>query len=239
MPFFIILSDVNLESMVSTLLTPVPPHNSCVHVRLQCCFWDLSFHALCGRKTIKGGPRREGGASKLQVPRLEEIKVDLSPAMHLYLCLYLFRQYQVTILWSIWGQTKFCGDLLCLKQTRNLIMIPICFTILYGSTLALPQKRCGRELNRINTCTDQFLPIPSTKLIKQRLRSWNTNNETVSLFKHLFPKKLFPAAFSSLPMFPPAPPPKQNTLPKTTTEPQYGSKLQDFFFRGMIVRFQP
>ena len=158
--------------------------------------------------------------------------------MYLHFCLFFFRQYQVTILWSIFGQTKFREDLLCLKQTWNLIMIdshmlqdPVWLNPRSSSKVV----RAGFEPYQWHTCTDQFLPIPSTKLIKQRLRSWNTNNETVSLFKHLFhpfSKKPLPSGLFKPSHVSSSSPPKQNTLPKTNTEPQYGSKWRfaRFFF---------
>ena len=191
------------------LTHPCPPHNSCVHVRsaFSAVSETWAFMPFAAGRPLRATTER-GGC--FQVPRLEEIKVDLSPSMYLHFCLYLFRQYQVIILWSILGQTKFCGDLLCLKKHRTWSWFPFASR----SCMVQPSLFLKRGAGGIWTIsmTHLYWSIPSDSLNKtdQTTTSFMKHKQrNSSLFKHLFPKnKLFPAAL----------------LPKTTTEPQYGSK---------------
>lgn len=191
------------------LTHPCPPHNSCVHVRsaFSAVSETWAFMPFAAGRPLRATTER-GGC--FQVPRLEEIKVDLSPSMYLHFCLYLFRQYQVIILWSILGQTKFCGDLLCLKKHRTWSWFPFASR----SCMVQPSLFLKRGAGGIWTIsmTHLYWSIPSDSLNKtdQTATSFMKHKQrNSSLFKHLFPKnKLFPAAL----------------LPKTTTEPQYGSK---------------
>lgn len=156
------------------LTHPCPPHNSCVHVRsaFSAVSETWAFMPFAAGRPLRATTER-GGC--FQVPRLEEIKVDLSPSMYLHFCLYLFRQYQVIILWSILGQTKFCGDLLCLKKHRTWSWFPFASR----SCMVQPSLFLKRGAGGIWTIsmTHLYWSIPSDSLNK-------TDQTTTSFMKH-------------------------------------------------------
>ena len=112
----------------------------------------------------------------------------------------------------LWGPSLF-------KEAQNLIMIPICFTILYGSTLALPQKRCGRDLNHIN---DTPVLINSFRFPQQNRSNNDFVHETQTTKQAHCLNTFFPKTNSSQL-------PYSRKLPRNPNMDQNGD-LQDLFF---------
>ncbi len=142
--------------------------------------------------------------------------------------------------WSILGQTKFCENCLYLKVNMKLdhdsicLKNPVCMVhpslFLQGGAV-----QEGFEAYQWYTCTDPFLPIPSTNKSNNDFIHETQATKQSHFLNNSWPQKFLPSCLS-FPCFLQLPSEKIHSR-KLTWNPKMEIWKMKFFFRGMIFRF--